>query len=90
MSRPEMGDVLLAILEAIGDGGSVADPISGASLLIEEADIDLPLEGYVVLEQGKPVLRTGPPLAFMRTGIMAPVHRGRLHLVLLHGTEGAG
>ena len=90
MSRPEMGDVLLAILESIRDGAAAADPVSGAGLIVEEADIDLPLEGYVVREQGELILRTSPPLAFMKTGVMAPVHRGRLHLVLLEGAEGAG
>lgn len=82
MSRPELGDVLGALLEAIVDGGHVHDPRSGLAIVIHEADIELPLEGYLAVEEGRPVLRTAPPSTVMRTGFVAPVHRGRLRVAL--------
>ncbi|MGC4001320.1 MAG: hypothetical protein QM767_29235 [Anaeromyxobacter sp.] len=85
MNRPELGEVLGALLEAVLNGGGAADPVSGAGIVVHEADIELPLEGYLAVEGGRPVLRTAPPQTTMRTGFDAPLHRGRLLVVLAPG-----
>jgi hypothetical protein len=81
--RPELGEVLGAVLDSIASAASVHDPSSGEGIVIEEATIELPLEGYLVVEGGRPVLRTGLPQTSMQTGFVAPVHRGRLHVALV-------
>ena len=81
--RPELGDVLGALLDSISGGASVHDPSSGEGIVIEEAIIELPLEGYFVVENGQLVLRTGLPQTTMQTGFVTPTHRGRLHVGLV-------
>jgi hypothetical protein len=80
--RPELGEVLGAVLDSIASGARAHDPLSGDGIVIEEAIVELPLEGYLVVEGGEPVLRTGLPQTSMQTGFTTPVHRGRLHVVL--------
>ena len=83
LSRPELGAVIEALLGSVTDTGGLSDPVSGAGVVVTEAEITVPLEGLLARgADGRPVLLASPPRGLMRTGFDRPTHHAHLHLVL--------
>jgi hypothetical protein len=89
VTRPEIGEVIEALLGSVADTGQRRDPLSGQGIVVTEAEIDLPLEASIAMENGQLVLRAAPPSTLMKTGFMAPVHIAHLRLVLDESSGGS-
>jgi hypothetical protein len=81
MSRPLLGDVLAALLGSLIEGDERVDPISGARLVVHEAEIELPLEGSMARGVDGPLIFAAPPATTLKTGFDLPTQRARMLLV---------
>lgn len=81
MTRPELGDTLLALLDGVQTAG-------GGGVTVEEAELDVPLEVVGAVEGGRLVFRAGPPFSRWVSGVLPAVHRTRLRIVRADELEG--
>ncbi|HSO32868.1 MAG TPA: hypothetical protein VLT33_10130, partial [Labilithrix sp.] len=82
VTRPPLSEILEALLGSVVDSGERRDPISGARIVVSEAEIELPIEALLARDaEGGPVLLASPPFGTMRTGFDGPIHRAHLRLV---------
>jgi hypothetical protein len=88
VTRPALGDVLEALLGSVMDTGDRSDPITGAGIVVTEAEVDLPLESTLVRgPNGEPLLLASPPFTMMKTGFERPARRARIVLALEEGND---
>ena len=71
MNRPELSETLLALVQGI-----LAAPESG--LVVEHAELEVPLEVVGGVEEGRLVIRASPPFTRWKSGVLPPVHLSRL------------
>jgi len=73
--RPLLAETLIALVEA------VRAP-SGSGIVVTEAEIELPLEVTSAVHHGKLVFFGGPPHTRWVSGVLPPVHLGKLRVEL--------
>lgn len=89
MTRPLLSDVIEALLVSIVDTGERSDPVSGTAIVVDDALIELPLEGTLTRgPDGGPLLLASPPFGTMKTGFDRPMHLARIHLVAHREEDG--
>ncbi len=76
MAWNELAEVLLALVE------SVQAPAE-TGLVVTEADLDIPLEVTSAMRNGELVFFGSAPHTRWKSGMLPPVHLGRLHVELL-------
>jgi|CXWL01.1.fsa_nt_gi hypothetical protein len=82
VTRPHLSEVVEALLASIVDSGERADPMSGARIVVSEAEIELPLEATLGRDaDGEAFVFASPPFGTMKTGFDRPTHRAHIHLV---------
>jgi hypothetical protein len=75
MAWNELADVLLALVESVQAPRDVG-------LVVTEADLDIPLEVASAMRDGTLVFYGSAPHTRWKSGILPPVHLGRLHVEL--------
>lgn len=77
----ELSETLAELVE------SVSSP-PGSGLVVTEAEIDLPLEVWGAVRGGELVFYGHPPHTRWKTGVLPPVHMGRLRVELIEEEPG--
>ena len=78
----ELADTLVALVEAV-------EPPAGSGLVVTEAEIDVPLEVQSGVRGGELIFYGAPPHTRWQSGVLPPVHMGRLRVELVE-EESAG
>ena len=76
----ELADTLLALVESV-------QPPPGAGLVVTEAELEVPLEVQGGLRDGELIFWGSPPHTRWKSGVLPPVHMGRLRVALVSGAE---
>jgi hypothetical protein len=80
MPNIELAEMLTALIESVQ-----APP--EASLVVTEAEMDVPLEVTSGLRRGELVIFGTVPHSRWKAGVLPPVHLGRLRVELLEQTQ---
>jgi hypothetical protein len=75
MIWPDLADSLIALVEAL-------IPPAGSGLVVTDADVEVPLEIFTALHGDELILLGSPGHSRWKTGVLPPVHLGRLHVTL--------
>lgn len=76
MAAPILAETLIALVESFD-----ATPDSG--VVVTSIELDVPLEATVGVEGGDLVVRAGLPHTRWVTGVLPPVHKGKLTIELV-------
>ena len=68
-----LSDTLLALVESL-------EPEPGSGLCLTGAELSLPMEVSMAVEEGRPVFFAMPPHTRWKSGVLPPVHMARLRL----------
>jgi hypothetical protein len=83
MSIRPLSETLLQVVNAL-------HPPPDSGLLITEAEIELPLELWAVVQERHLVIAGSAPHTRFRSGVLPPVHLSRLRVELLDTDEMPG
>jgi hypothetical protein len=83
MSLRPLSDTLLQVVDALR-------PPPDSSVVITEAEIDLPLELWAVVQDHHLVIAGSAPHTRFVSGVLPPVHLSRLRIELLEADEMVG
>jgi hypothetical protein len=76
MAAPVLAETLLALVESIR-----AAPRTG--VIVTSVELDVPLEATATVERGDLVIRANVPHTRWVSGVLPPVHKGRLVIELV-------
>ncbi|NUP09125.1 MAG: hypothetical protein HOW73_24000 [Polyangiaceae bacterium] len=85
MAVPVLAETLLALIESL-------DAAPGTGVVVTSMELEVPLEATASIERGDLVIRAGVPHTRWVSGVLPPVHKGKLVVELVeepstHGEE---